>query len=229
MRKGDNKAVSSTALEASKPPSTNSPTLHTWNRSSSEHNLTLSLFQGGVEELKNNYFDCASYQQTDRYVTTIKDITESIGRSYVNGGDVRASIDAMAVVAILPPDDPIRQYQDIVDLSDTSRVIHMAMDQVSFMEMDIFRQKINSFIKQQNILTANLRKAYSLILGQCTEMMKSKLLTSPRWEAIEMDQDAIAFLELIKDITYQFDNQKYIPLSINNAKLHFTHSGSDQR
>ena len=48
----------------------------------------------------------------------------------------------------------------------------------------ILYRKIDIYVKRDGILDENLRKAYALIHGQCTELLKSKLKTSANWETV---------------------------------------------
>ncbi len=50
-------------------------------------------FSGGITELKNHFYDCSSYDQTDRFVRTTKAVWEHVGRTYKYGGDIRATIE----------------------------------------------------------------------------------------------------------------------------------------
>ena len=51
--------------------------------------------------------------------------------------------------------------------------------------------------------------------------MKNKLKVSTKWNDIKTQQDALELLHEIRTITYKFEEQKYLPLSIHNAKATF--------
>ena len=71
----------------------------------------------------------------------------------------------------------------------------------------ILNRKIDIYVKRDGILDENLQKAYSLIHGQCTELLKSKLKTSANWETVSSQYDILALLEEIKTIIYKFKDQ----------------------
>ena len=54
------------------------------------------------------------------------------------------------------------------------------------------------------MLDDRVQKADSLIIGQCTDLLQSKLKQQANWNTISQDQDAIALISLIKIITFQF-------------------------
>ena len=89
------------------------------------------------------------------------------------------------------------------------------------MENEIFKQEISAYVKQNNVLISDIKMSYSLILGQCTDLMKYKLCNSTQWKLIATNQDSIELLRIIKDIIYQFDNKKYVALAIHNMKVAF--------
>ena len=85
----------------------------------------------------------------------------------------------------------------------------------------ILNRKIDIYVKRGGILDENLQKAYSLIHGQCTELLKSKLKNSANWETVSSQYDMLGLLEAIKTIIYKFKDQKYLPLSLHHAKRNF--------
>ena len=85
----------------------------------------------------------------------------------------------------------------------------------------ILNRKIDIYVKRDGILDENLQKAYSLIHGQCTELLKSKLKTSANWETVSSQYNMLGLLEAIKTIIYKFKDQKYLPLSLHHAKKNF--------
>ena len=142
-------------------------------RQLSQKKLPRSTFSGGIDELGTNYFDCSSYQQADRYVVTTKAIHEYVGRTYHHSGDIRATLENLVLFQIPEPVDPAGAFTDIID---TSRiVIRSVRDQVAYLHAEIFKQHINAYVKRQTALEQNVQKAYSLVCGQCTELMKNHL------------------------------------------------------
>jgi len=64
-----------------------------------------------------------------------------------------------------------------------------------------------------------VQKAYSLILGQCTDLLQSKLKQQRQWLRTSLNQDAITLLAMIKAITFKFEDQKFLPLALHQAKI----------
>ena len=59
------------------------------------------------------------------------------------------------------------------------------------------------------------------MFDQCTKLLKSKLKFIVNWDAMSSTYDMFALLEAIKLIIYKFEDQKYLPLSLQNSKTIF--------
>jgi hypothetical protein len=68
------------------------------------------------------------------------------------------------------------------------------------------------------MLRENLKMAYSLIWGQCSNVMRQKLESKDGFKTIAVNGHAIALLKLIKDTTYHFESQKKIHHVLCEAK-----------
>jgi hypothetical protein len=116
---------------------------------------------GNCAELQGHIFDCSDYKQADTtFVHTLKRISKHVGAEYKHGGDIRSSIINKAKIDILLPPTPV--YTDPSTAQDETRKL-------------IFKGLITSYTKRQEALDDYVPKAYSLVLGQCTNLLQSKL------------------------------------------------------
>jgi capsular polysaccharide biosynthesis protein len=90
-----------------------------------------------------------------------------------------------------------------------------AKEQVARM---IFKGQHEAFVKRTATLEDNIQKTYSLVIGQCTDLLQSKLKQQAQWNTISLEQDAIALVSLIKTITFKFEDQKFLPLALYQSK-----------
>lgn len=65
----------------------------------------------------------------------------------------------------------------------------------------------------------NCDKAYGLILGQCTQAVKNKLEERKDWKDIKADHDPLKLLETIKQITQDYQDNKYPVVSAVRSLL----------
>ena len=88
-------------------------------------------------------------------------------------------------------------------------------------EHKIWCKQIDGCIKWMAILEENIQNLYSVIWGQCTEAMKSKVESQPNYKTAHEVNDGIALLMMIRNVSYSFESQKYLPLVIFETKWHY--------
>jgi hypothetical protein len=66
-----------------------------------------------------------------------------------------------------------------------------------------------------------MQKAYSLVLGLCTELLRAKLKQSNGWAQVSTTFDVLGLIRHIKLIIFKFEDQKFLPVSLHQAKLNF--------
>jgi hypothetical protein len=63
----------------------------------------------------------------------------------------------------------------------------------------IFRGKVDAYTIRKAILDDNIQKTFSLVIGQCTDLLQSKLKQQAQWNTVSQNQDAITLVSLIKN------------------------------
>ena len=104
-------------------------------RNSNTMRLPNSGFVGGIDDLKGYYYDCSSYKQADRFVTTSKEINDYVGKNYSNGGDVRHTLENGELMDLPNPTDPSENFIDKVD--DDGNIVRTAMEQVAYVDKKV--------------------------------------------------------------------------------------------
>jgi hypothetical protein len=72
-------------------------------------------------------------------------------------------------------------------------------------------------VKRDVRLTENCEKLYSLIVGQCTEYMTSKLEILLDYDLFNDAVDVVALIKAIEGLTYQFESQRYHSQALHKA------------
>ena len=158
-------------------------------------------FEGRCEDLKGHVYDSVDARQADQYTKTTREIAEFIGRTYKYGMDTRLSIEKMKPFYIPQPEDPPE---------DATRT-----------ELRIWEKSVDDYVRRKTILTENIKTAFSLIWGQCSDIMRQKVETCADYSVISENGDAIELLKIIKDVAYNYQIQKYIPQALHEAKKRF--------
>ena len=82
-------------------------------------------------------------------------------------------------------------------------------------------KNVDAYVNRYSILDENIQKAYSLMLGQCTELLKRKLKTTTDWMTVLTDFDLLGIMKTIRSVIFKFEDQRSLPLSLHHAKSNF--------
>ena len=99
--------------------------------------------------------------------------------------------------------------------------VTLVSDPINLLESRIFDKEIDIYMKRRSTLDENVQKSYSLVLGQCTDQLKSKLKQSNKWNAASTTYDVLILISIVRTITFKFDEQKYLLISLHQAKANF--------
>jgi hypothetical protein len=190
-----------------------------WNRKKRYVNKPTTMrppekFEGGKDELGGNHFDCTGYGQSDRFVKTVQKIADYIGQEYKGGGVTRTEVITQTMVIIPLPTRP------------TGRTITATDGSVTVSPPDAF--DISDYQSQKKIIdyqiqnqAENRQKIFSLVWQQCTESMHAKIKAHRDYKAIEQALNGIELLRIIKLISFDIEDEKYIPQKVHETKAAF--------
>ena len=82
---------------------------------------------------------------------------------FKNGGDIQASIDVEVKYTILHPPTP------------TAPINTNTPTAKEWLDQHLFDKRLDALIKCETILDANIQSLYSLMLGQCMDLIQTKL------------------------------------------------------
>jgi hypothetical protein len=164
-------------------------------------------FKGRCDSLKGFIFDCSDGKQSDTYNTAMTEVIGYVGREYVNGGDIRSTIENEVMFQVEVPKDPVPKEGETTASATSKRT---------------WEQHIDELVKRYNRLASNCQSAYSLILGQCSDMMVASLQSLKQFKAMHQFFDLLELMKSIKWLFYKFDGQRYHAMSLHLAKKRST-------
>ena len=124
-----------------------------------------------VPELQEHYFDCAGYNEADRFLNTKKAIVQYLGQQF--GGDVTVTLQSGELFRVPVPHDPADDREDDVD--STGAIIKTARQKVPYVAAESFKKEIAEYVKRKKTLQKDLEKAFAIVFGQCTYALQQKL------------------------------------------------------
>ena len=83
-----------------------------------------------------------------------------------------------------------------------------------------FSEQVKEYVKQTSRLQENIKRLWALVWGQCSDTIRTRLQALDAYEDMHSASDGLQLLIAIKDLMFNVQEQKYIPLSIHLAKRH---------
>mmetsp|Transcript_36995 Transcript_36995/g.52267 ORF Transcript_36995/g.52267 Transcript_36995/m.52267 type:complete len:1117 (-) Transcript_36995:618-3968(-) len=160
-----------------------------------------AALRGRIEELRNNVYDYTSNRHDDMFTTTTKEIANYVGRTFTLGGYMKSAIESLSTPTLTLPEEP--------------------GPNPTMTERRIWDEKIKLHVKREMVLEEGIQKLYSVVWGQCTDAMQARLEGIREHGAIAATLDGIGLLKEIKSVAFQFENQKYQPVSVHMAVRRF--------
>ena len=159
-------------------------------------------FTGRCEDVGGHIYDCtAPRDAATQFVLTTREISEYVGREYSHGGDIRLTVLNQARPTLTEPSDPA--------------------ENATRTQVRIWERKCDAFVRREEALEENIKKAYALVYGQCTEAMRARVESAPGYVTFSPISDVIALLKAIKQIMFQYQEEKYPYHALFEAKRRF--------
>ena len=151
--------------------------------------VTSNTYESDQPDLKQHVFDLST--KGDVYAKRWKKIKEYIGKNFQEGADILQSLENKEQIQLVKPtlsedadpDDPVEKI--------------------------ILQEEVKLYIKRARLLKTNINKAYSLIIGQCTDTLIAKLEERSDFGKVKKDMDAIGLIKIIDQIMARHEDTRY--------------------
>ena len=132
--------------------------------------------------------------QTNLFTKSLKYFYYICGIKFQNNGsNVQYAVNNFSRPTLSTPTEP--------DFEMGKTTLNMA-------QKGILDTKIKKFVDREEIKEENLKRAFTILHGNCTERLLSKLGGDRKYEDIKSYQDVIEMLNLIKGVMFKFDVNK---------------------
>ena len=154
-------------------------------------------FEGKCPDLKGHIYDASDARQSDQFIKTTREVGEFVGRTYKYGGDIRLAVEKLSRPVMTPPDD---------HPEDAGKTV-----------VRIWEKTVDEHVKRTLYLEENIKSLYSLVWGQCTDVVRQKVEANKKFAEIMSSGDGLQLLMILKGISFHFQSQKYLSHSIHEA------------
>ena len=161
--------------------------------------ISRQWFQGATEELKGEIFDLVGSCSADLFIKTKKAVANYVGQTYQHSGEIRRAIETLTLPTIPMPIAPVA-------------------DPMSVLLAAIFSEQVKEYVKQTSRLQENIKRLWALVWGQCSDTIRTRLQALEAYDHMHTASNGLQLLIAIKDLMFNIQEQKYIPLSIHLAK-----------
>ena len=131
---------------------------NSFSKGSFNRTVTSTKFDGKCDDLKGHIYDCSDTKQSDIFATTTKEIAGYVGRTYKYGGDICIAVETLAITTFEVPTDPPANCTKT--------------------ENRIWEKSVDEHVRRIGYLTENIKTLYSLVWGQCSDIMQQKIEAS---------------------------------------------------
>ncbi len=153
--------------------------------------------------LESHTFDIGNVKYAAKYKKTVDGIANYIQREYKGGADIAKAIKELSLLTLQVPGYPkAKAGKTAVDPGDVY----------------IWQQDVAAVKKQIVQLEENKKRAYALVIGQCSPDLDSKLQGSAAFVQAEADQDVVQLLLVIRGYCCRFDDHQQSTYALEQAK-----------
>ena len=176
-----------------------------------------SDFVGITKELKGYVFETFNEScDPTQYEETMKALEVYTSTKFRNGNDIAWMLKHGEDFVFTHPIHPSAN----VGATTTHRARTQAQD-VQDIDQDIYKEKIKVYVARSEQYMENKQKLYSIIWGQYSSGMQSKLRGKPLFKDMDNKRDCILLIKEIKGIRFKFESQQYPIMSIYQAATKF--------
>lgn len=122
------------------------------------------------------------------FVKMMKEVAEYVECTYKYGSDVRLAIKNLAMPILDEPNDPKATATKT--------------------QLCIWEKNFDEYVKHITGIKENLKTIYSLVWGQCTDIMHQKVEALDDHSKMSSEGDGMGLLRAIKDLVFNFQSQK---------------------
>jgi hypothetical protein len=160
-------------------------------------------FTGSNKDLEGHVFDLVTGSgQAILYEKTIDEFKIYIGSHFEDGSKVVQAIenDLTPVEFELPADLPKNASQAATKL---------------------FDERIKNIARGEERFSQNVSKLYSIVWGQCSPNMQTKLKGMKGYSAVNAKKDGLALLGIVRNVMQDYQDKKFGPLASYQQKVLF--------
>ena len=166
--------------------------------------------------MKGHVFQCREESKTTlQFQRTCKELTRFVASNYEEHEDMVYVIEFKEEPVIPEPPSP-KTFTVKDEL--TTQMIEL---EPSWKEKMIYSKKYDIFAARENTYRLNMGSLYSLIWGQCSKAMQTKLKSIKSYQTIHARKQCHLLLKHIRGVMFNFETKDYLVLGLKKAIVNY--------
>jgi hypothetical protein len=84
-------------------------------------------------------------------------------------------------------------------------------------QLRIWEKKVDEYVKRETYLVEKIKTVYSLVWGQCADVMRQRLEAMRDFRRLSSDGDGLGLIMTVKDLVFNFQSQRYLPQGLHES------------
>jgi len=160
-------------------------------------------FVSKVVGLETHTFDIGNAKYAAKYQKSVDAIANHIQKEYKGGPEIAKAIRDLSLPTIVIPTYPTPAT---------------AGDPIDPGEVFLWQQDVTEAKKRKALLEENKKRAYALVLGQCSTDLESKIKGTDAYTRADADQDVVQLLKIIRGYCCKFEENQQSIVALESAK-----------
>ena len=176
--------------------------------------------------LKDVFFAWGTAKAAAKFEETVSALARHVGtQPWKHSSLASKAMSSLSEPVIAEPDRPVREYwtdgtqtaktnNAVSDDTPPVPLVPVKEDWDHDIDVDDYKSKRKSFRERKEAWEENRAKCYYLVLSHCPKELETELRNSSKWAAAEEEQDVIALLLMVRDITHNKKERKESVMTI---------------
>ena len=178
-------------------------------------------FEGDILELHGKTYKLVGNKSADLYTETTKHIASYIALKCQHGGDIRCVVETRACPMVTAPNHTTIATQLGIPETTLMGDGESARTVIDPLVQMMFAEEVKEHVKRTRKLDENIKFLWTVLWAQSSQAIQNQLEALNNYETMKQDSNGLELLIVIKDLLYNVQDRKYVPLSIHLAKQQF--------
>jgi hypothetical protein len=173
------------------------------NQQNARRTSNAPTFKGSVKEMNGHVFQCYGETSSNKtqFNRTIEELDGYVGINFKHSEDIKKMVKTMEDKEFTEPKDP--------------------KDDATKTQLKIWEKSVENYVKRTDTYEDNKSTLYSVLWGQCSDTMKTKIRSITVYDTMSEHSDSLTLLKEIKGISYRFESKDNLYMSMDDAKALF--------